>query len=261
MTTEFKVLDHGYVRLIETWGSDERVIESARMSTGKGFVGWGPQICSCFYELYGKLPEAGTRIVGKPDCPKCKGEGSVPGDDKLLRYLWEHHHTTPFEMGGMTIEVQAPLFVFREWHRHRTQSYNEMSSRYTILPDLYYVPSTERMMNAKQGTKNKQGSQGGFTPLEADQFRIRIARAYESARKDYEAMLELGVAREIARVVLPVAQYSRMRASANLWNWLHFLGLRVAEGVQPEMRQYAMEVSRLVAQYFPRTHALFSAAL
>ena len=81
------VLDHGYVELIETWGSDERIIEAARMSTNKGFQGWGP-----------------------------KGDGS-PGDEKLLKYLYTHKHMTPFEMAGMTIEVQAPIFVFREWHR------------------------------------------------------------------------------------------------------------------------------------------------
>lgn len=87
--TEYKVLDHGYVRLIETWGSDERVIESARMSTQKGFEGWGPK------------------------------EDGKPGDEKLLRYLWENKHSTPFEMAGLTIETSAPIFVFREWHRHR----------------------------------------------------------------------------------------------------------------------------------------------
>jgi thymidylate synthase (FAD) len=98
-----ELLDHGYVELIESWGSDERIIEAARMSTGKGFTGWG-------------TPEK-------------------PGDEKLLRFLWKNQHATPFEMAGMTIEVKAPIFVFREWHRHRTQSYNEMSARYVPLPD------------------------------------------------------------------------------------------------------------------------------
>src|SRR5438105_1019122 len=124
-----EILDHGYVRLIESWGSDERIIESARMSTDKGFKGW-------------------------------------PEDEKLLRFLWQNKHHTPFEMAGLTIEVQAPLIVFREWHRHRTQSYNEMSGRYTVLPDLYYVPCLERVMNGKQSSKNKQGSELGFTEAE-----------------------------------------------------------------------------------------------
>ena len=93
-----QVLDHGFVTLIESWGSDERIIEAARMSTQKGFEGWGP-----------------------------KEDGSA-GDEKLLGYLYRNNHATPFEMGGAVIEVQAPIFIFREWHRHRTQSYNEMSA-------------------------------------------------------------------------------------------------------------------------------------
>ena len=93
-TNEVNVLDMGYVRLIESWGSDERIIESARMSTAKGFLGWG-------------TPDA-------------------PGDEKLLKFLWDKQHATPFEMAGLVVEVKAPIVVFREWHRHRTQSYNEM---------------------------------------------------------------------------------------------------------------------------------------
>jgi len=89
MTDQIKVLDHGYIKLVESWGSDERIIEAARMSTEKGFLGWG-------------TPEK-------------------PGDEKLLGYLYKNKHMTPFEMSGWIIEVQAPIFVFREWHRHRTQ--------------------------------------------------------------------------------------------------------------------------------------------
>lgn len=104
--TEIKLLDHGYLKLIETWGSDERIIESARMSTAKGFLGWGPIACATCREE-GWPPE---------NC-----EDKKPGDEKLLRFLWENEHATPFEMAGITIEVKAPIMVFREWHRHRTQ--------------------------------------------------------------------------------------------------------------------------------------------
>jgi thymidylate synthase (FAD) len=93
--------------------------------------------------------------------------GTYVGDEKLLRYLYEHKHLTPFEMCGLTIEVQAPIFVFREWHRHRTQSYNELSARYTELPNLFYIPDNERLMAAKQSKKNKQGSEDGFTDVDA----------------------------------------------------------------------------------------------
>lgn len=217
---EFQLLDHGYVKFIEHWGSDERIIEAARMSTDKGFKSW-------------------------------------PEDEKLLRFLWENKHHTPFEMGGMIIEVQAPIFVFREWHRHRTQSYNELSARYTALPDLYYIPSVERIMNGKQASKNKQSSEAGFNEFEAIGFQNFFKQSYESTRKDYELLLKAGFARELARIVVPVGQYSRMRASANLRNWLAFLTLRQAPGAQWEIRQYADAVGKIVAEKFPRTWNLF----
>jgi len=171
---------------------------------------------------------------------------------------WRRHvqqHTQVLDHG---IEVQAPIFVFREWHRHRTQSYNELSARYMELPDLCYVPSIERLMAAKQGAANKQGSQEGLTSGEAQLVQDTLAEAYRSARRSYEVLLRDGVAREIARLAIPVAQYSRMRASANLRNWLAFLTLRQAPNAQWEIRQYANVVGEIVAECFPRTHALFA---
>src|SRR5687768_11849567 len=132
-----KVLDHGYVTLIEGWGSDERIVEAARMSTGKGFNGWGPLEERCTAcGGFGCRAVAGTDGNLGP-CTACDGKGfrQVPGDERLLAYLWNNKHSTPFEMAGVTIEVKAPIFVFRQWHRHRTQSYNEMSARYTPLFD------------------------------------------------------------------------------------------------------------------------------
>jgi len=248
-TRTYKLLDHGYVSLIETWGSDERIVEAARMSTGKGFVGWGPLPCGC----------VATPKSHAIDCPKCGGTGTVPGDEKFLKFLWENKHHSPFEMAGMTIEVQAPIFVFREWHRHRTQSYNEMSARYTPLPDLCYLPSIRRLITGKQSTKNKQSSAEGFTVSDAEAIQGVLSSAYNKARETYEELLEVGVARELARLVVPVAQYSRMRASANLRNWLAFLTLRKAAGAQQEIREYASAVADLIDQAFPRTYALFTA--
>ena len=221
----YDVLDHGYVHFIEHWGSDQRIIEAARMSTDKGFKGWG-------------TPEE-------------------PGDERLLRYLYTHKHETPFEMAGMVIEVQAPIFVFREWHRHRTQSYNEMSGRYTTLPPLYYLPSDERLHNAAQSKKNKQSSMEGFSSGEVEDFRRELYRSYCESRETYERLLKRGVAREVARICLPVAQYSRMRASANLRNWLLFLTLRMAPDAQWEIRQYANVVGELIRTQYPRTWELF----
>ena len=118
-----KVLDHGSVELIETWGSDERIIEAARMSTGKGFLGWGPKCKTCgdtfdAPERDCPNPAPGTPLV---DCGRGGHTFNAPGDEKLLAFLWHNKHATPFEMAGAVIEVQAPIFVFREWHRHRTQ--------------------------------------------------------------------------------------------------------------------------------------------
>jgi thymidylate synthase (FAD) len=116
------VLDNGYVRLVEAWGSDERIVEAARMSTAKGFLGWGPKCRACGDAFDG--PErACPQPAGKPYVDAGRG-GHVfdaPGDEKLLQFLWDKQHATPFEMAGLTIEVKAPLVVFREWHRHRTQ--------------------------------------------------------------------------------------------------------------------------------------------
>ena len=243
------VLDHGYVNLIESWGSDEIIIESARMSTGRGFKGWGHWYCSTCETGFG----------GGSDCPLCQGQGEYKsGDERLLRYLWEHKHHSPFEMGGLTVEVQAPIFVFREWHRHRTQSYNELSARYTELPDLYYTPSISRLMAGKQSSANKQGSEGGFTEELARKFQIEIELITTQCRSAYELLLANGVSRELARLVIPVNQYSRMRASANLRNWLAFLSLRMDPAAQFEIREYANTVGDIIKDRFPRTWELFT---
>lgn len=221
------VLDHGYVRLVESWGSDERIIEAARMSTGKGFLGWGTS--------------------------------DAPGDEKLLRYLWEHRHATPFEMAGMVIEVQAPIFVFREWHRHRTQSYNELSARYTPLPDVNYVPTVERLLRDAGGSNRQAGRATGAAALTepaAWAFQSALLEQYDAAEALYQQALADGVPKELARCILPVGRYSRMRASANLRNWLAFLTLRMAPEAQWEIRQFANAVGDLIAQAFPRTWAL-----
>jgi len=236
-----EVLDYGYVTFVESWGSDERIIEAARMSTGKGFHGWGP-----FTVTRGGIVE-----------------GEKSGDEKLLAYLYNHNHATPFEMAGMVIEVKAPIFVFREWHRHRTQSYNEMSARYVPLPDENYVPSIERLMaGANTATTNKQ-AQGTGSPLDnygAEAWRGELETLYLHAQRVYEHGLLAGVPKELARLPVPVARYSIMRASANLRNWFAFLTLRQAPAAQREIRQYADAVGAMIAEQFPRTWALYATA-
>lgn len=214
------VLDHGYVKYIESWGYDERIIEAARMSTNKGFVDWDE-------------------------------------DAKLLSYLYKHGHMTPFEMAGLVIEVKAPIFVFREWHRHRTQSYNEMSARYIPLPDENYIPLIERCMMGND--KNKQaGSVAPTNEGHITSWQRRLESFYEAAQNMYQDALDAGIPKEIARIVLPVGRYSKMRASANLRNWLGFLTLRTAPNAQYEIRQYALAVELILINLFPRTMNLFS---
>lgn len=261
-----KILDHGYLKFVEAWGSDERIIEAARMSTSKGFLGWGDwkdcEPCAGTGRVMGNIartPEARYALL--VPCPNCdaKGGSGTKGDEKLLRFLYENKHSTPFEMAGLTIEVQAPIFVFREWHRHRTQSYNEMSARYTPLPDVNYLPSIERcLVNSKT---NKQAG----TVSDADELTEEAAADLLAEESDllvmiedlYQRKLKAGFPKELARTHLNVSRYSRMMASTNLRNWLAFLTLRQAPQAQWEIRQYADAVAGLIAEQFPRTHALF----
>jgi len=221
-----KILDHGYVKEVESWGSDERIIEAARMSTDKGFQGWG-------------TPES-------------------PGDEKLLAYLMNNRHDTPFEMAGLVIEVQAPIFVFREWHRHRTQSYNELSARYTPLPDVNYFPTADRclVVNGANKQANSVGAQA-LTHEAVLKWLEELEWVYRQAQRVYQMGLNIGIPKEIARLPVPVARYSRMRASANLRNWLAFITLRSAPNAQWEIRQFSDAVGKIVQEKFPRTWELF----
>ncbi len=260
---DYDVLDHGYLKLVRTWGSDQEIIESARMSTDKGFLGWDPGPCpSCL----GK----GSVFVdeGFPDatCDVCGGKGRIPGDAKLLRYLYEHKHSTPFEFAGITIELQAPIMAFREWHRHRTQGYSEMSARYVQMPNIHYVPSVRRIIDSSRKSGNRQASGGGvlYIPGSSGQSEEATATEIQHLIRDeqqriytlYEQLLSFGVSKEIARLDTPVSRYSRMRATANLRNWLGFLTLRMDMTAQFEIRQFAWVVADIIEREFPRTWAL-----
>lgn len=226
---KINVLDSGYVSLVEAWGNDASIIEAARMSTGKGFHGWGST--------------------------------DTPGDEKLLKFLYENKHHSPFEMCGLIVEVKAPIFVFREWHRHRTQSYNEASARYIPLPDENYMPSLERVLegsNTSTTNKQAQGLQKGMTENQASAWLAALEASYQQTQALYDQALAAGVPKELARIILPVGRYSRMRASANLRNWLAFLTLRQAPDAQWEIREYANAVGTLIADRFPRTWEIFT---
>lgn len=234
MTHQINLLDHGYVKFIEAWGSgldghiyddfEVGIVEAARQSTQGSFRGWDT-------------------------------------DSKLLAHLYNNKHSTPFEFAGMTIEVQAPILVFREWQRHRTQWYSEMSARYTPLPDLYYVPTLERVMLQQPG--NKQSSSTGFMELNdtnALAFIGNLQQKYRENERLYQEALKCGVPKELARCIMPVGHYSRMRAGANLRNWLAFLTLRMDPAAQWEIRQFANAAGEIIAEKFPKTWSLFARA-
>jgi thymidylate synthase (FAD) len=223
------LLDHGYIRFVEDWGKGDAgeaeagIIEAARQSTAGSFRGW-------------------------------------EHDAKLLRHLYDNKHSTPFEFAGMIIEVKAPIFVFREWHRHRTQAYNEMSARYTPLPDENYVPTVDRLMLGSDGTNKQAGVATGAGVLTRDDaiiFRDKLIASYQDTQDLYRTGLEWGVPKELARLPVPVARYSKMRAATSLRCWLMFLTLRMDPAAQWEIRQYANAVGYIIAARFPQTWALF----
>lgn len=226
-----QVLDHGFVRLIEPWGRGEGtfpdyergIIEAARQSTQGKFRGWRK-------------------------------------DKKLLATLYTGKHSTPFEFAGMIIEVRCPITVVREWQRHRTQAYNEMSARYAPLPDLKYIPNLDRLMMVNTPDRNKQaGNLDGveLTPQAAQAWLQMLENAYTACETAYRWGLKLGVAKELARMPMPVGQYTQMRCQASLRNWLAFLTLRMDPRAQWEIRQFANAVGSLIENTFPQTWGLF----
>jgi thymidylate synthase (FAD) len=214
MSDIVKVLDHGFVRLVDSMGSDLSIARAARVS-------------------YDAAWRAG------------EDQGS---DRRLINYLWKNRHTTPFEAVTLTFEVKAPIFVFRQWHRHRTFSYNELSARYRELPEEIYMPDFRA-----QSKDNKQGSDGAIGEDEAAVLRDTFRDSYRTAFDAYRAALQHGVAREIARSVLPVATYSHMFCTVNLLNLLKFLTLRCDAHAQYEIRVYAEAMRDLIRPIVPVT--------
>ena len=219
MIIRAKVLNHGYVEYVDHMGDDYMPLEAARMSTGNP-TGW-----------------------------------DVEKDKKLRDYLWRNGHATPFEMSVLQVEIQCPIFVAREWMRHRTMSYNEFSGRYAVMPDLYYVPDTSRVV--KQHQTNKQMSGDQMSQSEVDSVITAIDHANTIARAVYDDLIAKGVAREIARCVLPVSQYTRFRVQANLRNWFNFLNLRMDQAAQYEIRVYAEQVADIISHIWPQTYEVF----
>lgn len=215
-----KVLNHGLIRLIDSMGNDLSISRNARVS-------------------YDAAWRAGH------------DEGS---DERLINYLYKNGHNTPFEAVSVTIEVKAPIFVFRQWHRHRTQSYNELSARYRELPEEFYVPELDQITT--QSTDNKQMRTTEQNPR-AKHLRAIIRNSNQDSFSNYHYLLNNNCPREIARSVLPVGTYSHMFATANLNNWFRFLSERLHPHAQYEIRVYAIELLKILENIAPIATAAF----
>jgi thymidylate synthase (FAD) len=227
---EFPVLDHGFVRVIDYMGSDEAVVQAARVSYGRG--------------------------------TKTRRE-----DAALIRYLMRHSHTTPFEMCEIKLHVKLPIFVARQWIRHRTASVNEYSARYSILDREFYVPDREHL--SAQSAVNKQGRSQVLPEVDADRVLATIRDDAERSYDHYVEMLNetengepleenrVGLARELARMNLSVNFYTQWYWKIDLHNLLHFLRLRADPHAQLEIRMYAQVILDLVRRWVPATYDAF----
>ena len=165
-------------------------------------------------------------------------------DEKLIGFLMQHHHTSPFEHNQLSFRVKAPIYVMRQWIRHRMNSYNEISYRYVKAPLEFYIPTHWRY----QDTQNRQGSVGAFHD---EALREKYLQSVAAAKEAYEHLLENGVAREIARGLLPVCTYTEFIFTCNLHSLMHFLKLRLEPGAQWEIRVFAQALLKLALPHFP----------
>ena len=216
---EFPVLDHGFVRLIDYMGGDEAISEAARRSYGKG-----------------------TR--------------SVREDSALIRFLMRHGHTSPFEMVELKFNAKMPIFVARQWVRHRTASLNELSLRYSNAENVFYIPTPESVKF--QSTANKQGGSDETVPDEVVSRALEFINSTSEFSFDrYSKMSKDNIARELARIALPVNLYTEWYWKINLHNLFHFLDLRMAEDAQQQIRQYAKVMAGMVKRVAPISYQAF----
>lgn len=214
------VLDHGFVELVDVMGDDQAIVDAARISI------------------------SGENVK------------SVQSNEALIRYLMRHWHTTPFEMVEFKFRAAMPMFVARQWVRHRTASINELSARYSELPTTYYVPEPQDIQ--KQATDNKQGrvlEMMDDAPTWRDDFHGEAVAAFVA----YRERLGAGMARELARINLPLSTYTAWIWKANLHNIFNFLRLRLHPHAQKEIRVYAEAIATMVKDKVPVAYAAFEA--
>ncbi|MHA2377241.1 MAG: FAD-dependent thymidylate synthase [Candidatus Thorarchaeota archaeon] len=183
-------------------------------------------------------------------------------DKKLIHYLMKNRHTTPFECVTMTFDIKAPIFVFRQWHRHRTWSYNEVSARYAELPEEYYIPKPEQVGVQSKSNKQMRDMAGEAGLTEVDLRFISDLQSHSAAGFIlYQYYIKQGVPRELARLFLGLNTYSHMFATVNLHNLFHFLRLRLHSHAQYEIRVYAEAMLHLIRPVVPVAVAAFEETL
>ncbi|MDR1307574.1 MAG: FAD-dependent thymidylate synthase [Treponema sp.] len=216
---EFPVLDKGFIRLVDYLGGDERVVQSARVSYGAGTKTWRE-------------------------------------DSGLIDYLMRNRHTSPFEQVVFTFHVKLPIFVARQWVRHRTARLNEISGRYSVMKDDFYIPAPEDL--ALQSSDNKQGrSVDALESASAEKIRSGLEAAQKRAYGEYADLVEEGLARELARINLPLSLYTEWYWQIDLHNLFHFLELRLDPHAQKEIRLYARVLFDIAKKVAPRCCASF----
>ena len=208
--SEIRVLEQGFVRLVDQMGDDSRVVQAARVSYG-----------------------AGTKTQRE--------------DAALIDYLMRHQHTSPFEMVEFLFHVKTPIFVARQWFRHRTASVNEVSGRYSVMEEQMYMPTGLRA----QSQSNRQRGEGNLAPGDEDAGKGEIEMAYKESYEHYQDLIARGVAREQARLVLPLGIYTEFYWKQDLHNLFHFLKLRLAQEAQEEIRVYAEAIAQIVSERVP----------
>lgn len=211
-------LDHGFVRLVDYMGNDSAIVQAARVSYGDG-----------------------TK--------------SVREDAELINYLLRHRHTTPFEMVEFKFHCKMPIFVARQWIRHRTANVNEYSARYSEIMDEFYIPNQEDVR--AQSTTNKQGSDHPLEFERATIFRKDCSDAAHDSLKRYKSATALGVARELARMNIPVSNYTQWYWKVDLHNLLHFLKLRIDSHAQYEIRVFADAIASIIQTIVPVAFSAF----
>ncbi|MBX2810987.1 MAG: FAD-dependent thymidylate synthase [Myxococcales bacterium] len=227
--TEFPVLDHGFIRIVDYMGSDGAIVQAARVSYGTG-----------------------TKTAST--------------DRGLIRYLMRHQHTSPFEMCEIKLHIKLPIFIARQWIRHRTANVNEYSGRYSVLDNEFYIPEEQHISG--QGTENKQGRESvSLSGTEAKRVKHQLQQHSEASYSLYEALLgtdapkgaeaSSSIARELARLTLPTNIYTQWYWKVDLHNLLHFLALRMDTHAQYEIRAYADVIGELVAKWVPHTWEAF----